>query len=65
MVLHEASECNEMLIDLVCYEIQLRRLSPEMERMFEGHLEHCQYCRHRVHNFQATLAEARSQRNFG
>jgi hypothetical protein len=65
MGLHEASECSDMLIDLVCYEIQLRRLSPEVERIFKIHLEHCPSCKHRAHSFRATLAEAITPRNFG
>jgi hypothetical protein len=64
MNFHHASECNEMLIDLVCYELQLRRLSPEMERLFDVHLEQCSACRHHVRSFQSTIAIADGQRNF-
>ncbi len=64
MNLRQTSECNETLIDLVCYELQCRRLSPEMERLFDVHLAHCSSCRHRVRSFQRTIAAADGKRNF-
>lgn len=65
MNLHKAFECNEMLLDLVCYELHRRRLSPEMKTIFDGHLERCPACRARVHSFQKTVAETCRQQNFG
>jgi hypothetical protein len=65
MDLCEASECSEMLIDLVCYEKYVRRLSPEMERLFDVHLEHCAVCRHRADSYQEVLAQAMRHQNFG
>jgi len=65
MDLRKAPECSETLIDLVCYEIQIGRLSPEMERHFDLHLKQCAACRRRVLSFRQTLAEAETHRNFG
>jgi len=65
MNLHEPSECTEMLIDLVCYELHVGKLSPEMQRLFDVHLGECASCRRRVLNFRRTLVEPDWQRNFG
>ena len=65
MDLHEVTQCSEVLLDLVCYEIQTRRLSPEMRRLFYRHLEQCAVCRRRVRAFEGILAEVEPRRNFG
>lgn len=65
MNLHEPSECTEMLIDLVCYELHIGKLSPEMRRLFDVHLEECPACCRRVLNYRKTLAESDWQRNYG
>ena len=65
MHLQMAPECSEILIDLVCYELYAGRISPETERLFAMHLEHCAACRRMVHDYQKTLAEADRHRNFG
>ena len=58
-------DCSETLIDLVCYEIQTRRLSPEMRKFFDWHLEKCAACRRRVGRFKEILIEPELKRNFG
>ncbi len=54
---HEGG-CSEILVDLLCYEIQTRRLSPEMRAFFDSHLEGCTACRRRVRRFQEILFES-------
>jgi hypothetical protein len=65
MNLHAGSECSDMLLDLVCYEILRGNLSPEMEGLLESHLEECPDCRRRVLDFGQTLSGAPEIRNFG
>jgi hypothetical protein len=57
--------CQDLLLDLICYEIRSRRLSPEMEYILEKHLEQCTSCRCKIHGFQRTIQDARIVRNFG
>jgi hypothetical protein len=60
--------CKELLLDLVCYEIYCKRLSPEMEHLFERHLEECPSCRRRILGFRRILQENQETdivRNFG
>jgi predicted anti-sigma-YlaC factor YlaD len=65
MELSEKMVCKELLLDLVCYEIHCKRLSPEMEYLLEKHLEECPSCRRRILGFQRILNEAEIVRNFG
>ncbi len=65
MDLHERTLCEEVLLDLVCYEIYRGHLSPEMEHLFDGHVEKCPSCRDRVRVFRWILGEGKMQRNLG
>ncbi len=65
MELSEETICKELLLDLVCYEIRSKHLSPEMEYLFEKHLEECPSCRHRILGFRRILDEAEVVRNYG
>jgi len=68
MELSEKLVCKELLLDLVCYEIHCKRLSPEMEYLFEKHLEECPSCRRRILGFRRILQENQETdivRNFG
>jgi hypothetical protein len=59
------SECNEMLLDLLCYERQRGNLSPEMEDLLETHLEGCSDCRNRILDFKYVLSGDEQFCNFG
>ena len=61
----ENQACEELLWDLIFYEIQCRRLSPEMEYLLERHLNLCPNCRDRIHRFQSLLQNNEIIRNFG
>ena len=65
MNLHKKSNCADMLLDLVCYEILSRRFSPEMRDILERHLLDCPSCRRKVSFFHQTLIEEVPVRNFG
>ncbi len=55
------SDCAEILLDLVCYEIYRMKLSPEMQQLFFDHLDQCPTCRKRVAGYLDLLAELRQQ----
>jgi len=62
---HESTDCIQTLLDLVCYEIQSGRLSPEMENLLEDHLVQCPSCREQVGQFGTVLYGASAYQNFG
>ena len=59
------SVCKELLLDLICYEINRGRLSPEMEYLLERHLEMCLSCRREIHGFQSLLHNTEAVPNYG
>lgn len=59
-MLEQGSDCTELLIDLVCYELQGHRLSPEMAGLLDEHLEECPSCRRKVQGFYELLEEPES-----
>ena len=66
MQLDEKLNCARLLLDLVCYEVYGRRLSPEMEQLLEEHLRECLSCRREVINFNELLVKReKDSRNFG
>jgi hypothetical protein len=65
MELQKERNCTDMLLDLLCYEIFTRRLSPEMEDMLNHHLDCCPACRRKVCGFRHILGKRMVQRNFG
>ena len=65
MNIQEHSDCVQMLLDLVCYEKESHRLSPEMERILETHLSECPSCRHGIRNFKQVVSTEEVCRNFG
>ena len=65
MSLHLTSDCTDMLLDLVCYEMYSKRLSPEMQDIFGCHLLECPTCRKKVEHFRHMVGEEEVFRNFG
>jgi hypothetical protein len=65
MELSDKTFCEEILLDVICYEICRGHLSPEMEFIFEEHLERCPNCRHKILAFLRILREEKFVRNFG
>jgi len=65
MELHEGGDCHKLLLDLICYEIYSKHLSPEMEYLLDEHLEACPRCRERVVGFRRVLPDDTVVRNFG
>jgi len=57
MWLHKEQDCHQILIDLLCYEKCGGRLSPEMERLLQSHVDECPSCMRKVLNFMETLTE--------
>jgi hypothetical protein len=57
--------CEDILMDVICYEICRDRLSPEMKFIFEKHLEQCPHCRHKIFSFLHVLEEEKVVRNYG
>jgi len=57
--------CRELLLSLICYEMFRGHLSPEMERIFEMHLEDCPSCRYKILAFQQMLQEQMIAPNLG
>jgi hypothetical protein len=62
---HNDLDCEELLLDVVCYEKSCGRLSPEMEYLLAGHLDKCPSCRDRVLFFQRVVDGENTVRNFG
>jgi predicted anti-sigma-YlaC factor YlaD len=65
MELSSRMVCQELLLDLICYEMCRGRLSTEMEYLLEKHLEQCPSCRDRIAAFRKMLQEPMIVRNFG
>ena len=63
MELHE--DCQKLLLDLICYEIYSKRLSPETEFLLDEHLNSCPTCRERVLGFRRLMPDRNVVRNFG
>ena len=61
----EKRDCEELLCDLICYEMRCGRLSPEMQYMLEEHLVQCPNCRNRMVTFSRMVDLAALARNFG
>jgi hypothetical protein len=47
--------CEELLWDLICYEMHRGTLSPEMKYLLDIHLAECPMCRHRIRGFKRML----------
>ena len=54
----EPSECLKVLLDLICYEMHVGRLSPEMKGILEDHVAKCPSCRKDIHDFTQILTFA-------
>jgi hypothetical protein len=65
MTISRETVCEELLLDLICYEKFRGRLSSEMEYLFQTHLEVCPSCRRKAREFQLILRDLRVVRNFG
>jgi hypothetical protein len=65
MHFHEESDCVDTLLDLVCYEVLRKKLTPEMERVLDRHLRSCPSCRRKVMGFQSVLRGDAACANFG
>lgn len=65
MNLDQHSDCVQVLLDLLCYEMHSRGLSPEMEQILEDHLWECPSCRKGVRNFKEVLEGEAAYQNFG
>lgn len=57
--------CEELLCDLICYEMRCNRLSPEMKYLLEMHVEQCPNCRKRIMAFFQMVDHSTLVRNFG
>lgn len=62
---NKESDCIDTLLDLLCYEILRKKLSPEMERILDCHLRRCPTCRRKVLAFHSVLRGDASCVNFG
>lgn len=58
-------DCQKLLLDLICYEIYSRHLSPEMKFLLDEHLNTCSNCRERVLGFRRLMLDGNIVRNFG
>jgi len=65
MEISDSVVCTELLLDLFYYELVRGRLSPEMEYLFERHLQHCRSCRHKILGFHRFVHESEIVRNLG
>ena len=57
MMVQEQVDCVHTLLDILCYEINSRRLSPEMQQVLTDHLKDCPCCQKGIHNFREVLQE--------
>ncbi len=58
-------DCHKLLLDLICYEMYSKHLSPEMENLLDEHLDTCPACRERVLGFRRLMPDRNIVRNFG
>ncbi len=65
MRISEKQVCEELLWDLICYEMRRGTLSPEMKHLLDLHTGECSTCRHRIRDFMRMLQETAVVRNFG
>lgn len=65
MDLYEESDCADTFLDMVCYEVLKKRLSPEMEDIFDRHLKCCPSCRRKVLGFRQIQRSDLLCRHFG
>jgi hypothetical protein len=65
LAVREDSDCTDTLLDVVCYEAVIKRLSPEMEDIFEQHLQCCPSCRQKFLHLRLDLQMRSDCRNFG
>lgn len=65
MELNGGTFCEVLFLDVIFYEWNFGRLSPEMKYLFEKHLENCPDCQRKVAVFNSDLAEDKAVRNFG
>jgi hypothetical protein len=65
MELRRGAFCEELLLDIIYYEILRGHLSPEMKYIFKRHLKQCSKCRHRYFALLCILKEESIVRNFG
>ncbi len=59
------SDCIDIMLDLLCYEVLRRKLSPEMEGILDRHLRSCSSCRQKVRAFLVVLRGGAAGANFG
>ena len=52
------SDCSDLLLDLLWYEIHCGRLSSEMESILACHLSECSVCRTKLSEFSGAYEEA-------
>jgi hypothetical protein len=54
---HHSTDCAEVLMDLICYEVYRDRLTPEMETLLVAHLAECECCKKLFRNFQQIVGK--------
>ena len=57
--------CEELLLDIIGYEICCGRLSSEMRYLFQRHLEQCGKCQHSYLKFLHAIQGDRVARSYG
>jgi hypothetical protein len=57
--------CETLLLDLLCYERYRGNLSPEMEYLFDRHVQECPRCRQKILDFRTMIGEEPVVRNYG
>lgn len=65
MNLYKESDCTDTFLDMVCYEVLKKRLSPEMEDILDRHLKCCPSCRRKVLGFRRIQLGETICPNFG
>jgi hypothetical protein len=61
----EKQVCEELIWDLLCYEMCCGRLSPESKSLLQRHLMQCPRCHGKVQGFIQMLRDATMVRNYG
>jgi hypothetical protein len=57
----DESDCAQVLLSLICYELRGNRISPEMELILENHLLGCPSCRKAVRNSISLTGDSKAQ----
>ena len=61
----DSQVCEELLRDIICYEMCRGHLSSEVQYLLQRHLTQCPECRRRMRGFMTLVQDVTAIRNYG